>query len=389
VTKDSKQPSPASSTRDDARPSGERQIAAAIEASREEDRLALTAVATAVGLRPARGKRTRPAVVLSAESRSQDMQAADQQAETARALPTLVLKREADLATCIRALDAAHVQSVVVAEGRDLVAAVRAAGELVAPQRGLAALFEGSAAVRHMEVFKQSQRESALDHIRSFCKSVGLRAQSRATVEMVIDELLMNALYNAPVDDQGKPLLAEVTPAERVSMELSWPVTIELAFDGRRLACSVRDEFGSLTRGSILAAIRRCLDDGVRPQDKTSGAGLGLFFVANNVYPPMALALRRSRDGLRYNRKQTDPAPRWHLRPGAGQDGLACRYIAPRGARRAGGEVEQAAVAQMGTRELSQLTQTDGNRGPMVALMLAITALAFFLAIYAAFFAQK
>jgi hypothetical protein len=388
VTKDSKQPSPASSTRDDARPSGERQIAAAIEASREEDRLALTAVATAVGLRPARGKRIRPAVVLSAESRSQDMQAADQQAETARALPTLVLKREADLATCIRALDAAHVQSVVVAEGRDLVAAVRAAGELVAPQRGLAALFEGSAAVRHMEVFKQSQRESALDHIRSFCKSVGLRAQSRATVEMVIDELLMNALYNAPVDDQGKPLLAEVTPAERVSMELRWPVTIELAFDGRRLACSVRDEFGSLTRGSILAAIRRCLDDGVRPQDKTSGAGLGLFFVANNV-SELFFRLWRWRFAEVVTVFDTTESRQTLRHVGIYDQELGKTASLADTSRPGAPRVEQAAVAQMGTRELSQLTQTDGNRGPMVALMLAITALAFFLAIYAAFFAQN
>ena len=248
----------------------------AVHAEGEEARLALRAVATAVGARTSRGGADGEEHFALCDGASVE------DAKRGGASSSLVLLRQAELTDILEQLQKEGVAAVVAADPHDLRSAVRAAGELAVARAGIRSLIDSSASVRQVIVVRQAQRESALEQVRRLTRAMGLRAQFRATVEMVIDELLMNALYNAPVDDAGRHIFADVPPAERVKAELDAPVTIELAYDGRRLHLSVSDTFGSLDREAIMSALRRCSGE-VRPSEKTSGAGLGLYFVLSNV----------------------------------------------------------------------------------------------------------
>ncbi len=91
----------------------------------------------------------------------------------------------------------------------------------------------------------------------------------------------MNALYDAPVDEQGNQIFAEVDPHDRVESMSPRPVSIRYAATEDQFAVAVRDRFGRLAKNTILAYIRKCLHSAQQLDRKTYGAGLGLYLVAN------------------------------------------------------------------------------------------------------------
>lgn len=145
-------------------------------------------------------------------------------------------------------------------------------------------------------------RQKAIDEILAFADKAGVRRQVRAAVAQVCEELLMNALYDAPVGQDGEPLFAEVGTKDRLGQRSPRPVSIRYAAADSRFLVGVRDRFGRLTKDVILRYINKCLlspERGQAPIDqidrKTYGAGLGLYLIANaasqyvvNIAPGMA-----------------------------------------------------------------------------------------------------
>jgi hypothetical protein len=90
----------------------------------------------------------------------------------------------------------------------------------------------------------------------------------------VIDELLMNALHDAP--RESRPVIATDTKQAL----LRW------GCDDQTLAISVSDHFGALRQRDVIDHVRRARDDRGRPNPATTdepGAGLGLYLVLANV----------------------------------------------------------------------------------------------------------
>src|SRR5678815_4703935 len=65
-------------------------------------------------------------------------------------------------------------------------------------------------------------RTAAIDEVLAYAEKVGVRRQVRSAIGQVCEELLMNALYDAPVDEQGNPCLLYTSDAadERSSVDL-------------------------------------------------------------------------------------------------------------------------------------------------------------------------
>jgi hypothetical protein len=124
-------------------------------------------------------------------------------------------------------------------------------------------------------------RGKAIQTILDFAESAKMRRQVRSAIGQVAEELLMNALYDAPVDDDGKPIFAEVDPHDRTTMRTPRPVSIRYAATEDMFAVAVRDRFGRLAKNTILAYIEKCIKSPNQIDRKTYGAGLGLYLVAN------------------------------------------------------------------------------------------------------------
>ena len=124
-------------------------------------------------------------------------------------------------------------------------------------------------------------RSKAIETILQYAEESKMRRQVRSAIGQVCEELLMNALYDAPVDDQGNQVFAEVDPHDRTKTRSPRPVSIRYAATDAGFAVAVRDRFGRLAKNTVLAYIDKCLHSPVQIDRKTYGAGLGLYLVAN------------------------------------------------------------------------------------------------------------
>ncbi len=134
-----------------------------------------------------------------------------------------------------------------------------------------------------------NEKQAAIAAIGEFAQVMGVRRKYREHIDQCIDEMLMNALYDAPVDDEGKPLFADVPVKERVLMRADEKAIVQYGCDGERFAVSVRDAFGTLRKETILYYLDKCLHAPNQPNQvdqidrKPGGAGLGLYLIANSA----------------------------------------------------------------------------------------------------------
>ena len=124
-------------------------------------------------------------------------------------------------------------------------------------------------------------RGKAIQTVLDYAEESRMRRQVRGAIGQVCEELLMNALYDAPVDADGKPVFADVEPHARVTTLSPRPVSIRYAATDDMFAVAVRDRFGRLAKNTILAYIEKCIHSPNQIDRKTYGAGLGLYLVAN------------------------------------------------------------------------------------------------------------
>ena len=138
-------------------------------------------------------------------------------------------------------------------------------------------------------------REKAISEVLEYAEKSGVRNRIRDKIGTVCVELLMNALYDAPVDDKGQRVFEHVEAKDRIEQLTPRPVSIRYAMVDGMFAVSVRDRFGSLDKATILRYIEKCLRSPNQIDRKTYGAGLGIYLIANaatqyvvNIAPGMA-----------------------------------------------------------------------------------------------------
>jgi hypothetical protein len=124
-------------------------------------------------------------------------------------------------------------------------------------------------------------RGRAIQTVLDFAEQSKMRRQVRSAIGQVCEELLMNALYDAPVDAEGKQVFADIDPHDRTKTKSPRPVSIRYAASEDGFAVAVRDRFGRLAKNTILSYIEKCLHSPDQIDRKTYGAGLGLYLVAN------------------------------------------------------------------------------------------------------------
>ncbi|MBL0220839.1 MAG: PEGA domain-containing protein [Myxococcales bacterium] len=139
------------------------------------------------------------------------------------------------------------------------------------------------------------EKSLCIAQISEFAELMGVRRKYRESIEQCVDEMLMNALYDAPVDEQGKQIFSEIPTKTRISLRVEQKVVVQYACDGTQFAVAVRDAFGTLERSTVLRYLHKCLHNEQQIDRKAGGAGLGLYLMTNsstsvyfNVLPGVA-----------------------------------------------------------------------------------------------------
>jgi len=132
-----------------------------------------------------------------------------------------------------------------------------------------------------LDVRSTADRDEAVMRIGEFVAGLGV---PRRIVDMFGElghELLMNAIYDAPVDQAGRAKYAGDRKADVRLLDHERPI-VRLACDGSNLVLQVRDPFGRLERRHVVDGLARGLAGG--EQDRShGGAGLGMMVCHNST----------------------------------------------------------------------------------------------------------
>jgi hypothetical protein len=137
--------------------------------------------------------------------------------------------------------------------------------------------------VNEHEIGSTEDKRVVIGDLEDFLDQIDCYGAIKNAVLLVADELIMNAIFNAPRDDQGEPKYSN-RHREQLKLEPGERVTFRYACDGRNVALSVSDQFGSLDREVIVKYLQRCFTSGpAEMEEKRAGAGLGLYMVFNSI----------------------------------------------------------------------------------------------------------
>ena len=121
------------------------------------------------------------------------------------------------------------------------------------------------------------EKRAALDEVSAYAQHLGVRRKVLSRIVNVSDELLMNAIYDAPEVARKNP--------NAIHRDEIMKAQFTYASDGRYFAVSVVDQYGELQKSMILDNLMRARAERGRPRQaqESTGAGLGIYFVLSSV----------------------------------------------------------------------------------------------------------
>jgi CheY-like chemotaxis protein len=204
------------------------------------------------------------------------------------AVVSLVPKAGATLLAAVAA-DAAPI-AIDGPDEQALGLALRRRVEPSAQPIGPAPYLLGGTDVEERIIGGSVDKDAALQALLADAARFGFSDEKMRRIETVADELVINAVYEAPRDDAGRVLHAHADRRATVVLAAQAQVRLRWGCDGRTFAISVADRFGALDRAVIVAHVGKLLDARAARhthaagagQSKSSGRGLALVFGAGN-----------------------------------------------------------------------------------------------------------
>jgi len=148
---------------------------------------------------------------------------------------------------------------------------------------GLNKYFPWGVTTYSIVVRNYEQKNRAIDVLMHYATLAGVRGQVRERIQTVADELMMNGLYHAPVDEHGNEKFAGRPIKELAQLSEVSPIEVQYGSSGRYFGVSVRDGGGSLTRQRAMQYLLKAKSGTADIEKKVGGAGLGLISVLRSV----------------------------------------------------------------------------------------------------------
>ncbi len=153
------------------------------------------------------------------------------------------------------------------------------------PIFGLQTLLPWGARIVEVPITESDDKPEVFAGIERFMSNIGVRGRMVARLQAIADEMLMNAVYDAPVNrDSGSYRFAGLSRQEKVQLAEPDRPTFSYGSDGRTFGLSISDPFGGLTPETLKRYIAKGLRRGDDQIDsKAGGAGLGLFLLFTHL----------------------------------------------------------------------------------------------------------
>lgn len=122
---------------------------------------------------------------------------------------------------------------------------------------------------------KEHYIQEALDYLKGSSASTSLLAR----LGNILDELMMNILWDAPRDKEGKALYNDLPRSHAIELDDTQAGIVNIAFDKDKVAVSASDPFGALKLEKILSYLTKCFYSEQQIGSEGGGAGLGLYML--------------------------------------------------------------------------------------------------------------
>jgi len=139
--------------------------------------------------------------------------------------------------------------------------------------------------IHSQPVTSSKQRPEVIALVDSYFEKVGVRRANRDRMRVVLEEMLMNAIYDAPADPQGNALYNHLPRTTELALKAEEQGVVRYATDGMLIAVSVQDPFGSLKGNTILRYLEHNYGDAASENadhQNKGGAGRGLHQIVEN-----------------------------------------------------------------------------------------------------------
>ena len=163
----------------------------------------------------------------------------------------------------------------------------------------MARLFESSGAERALplekylskdvktqtiKITKSVQKRPIVESLKNYVLKIGFKSRVAAVIATATDELIMNAVFDAPMDELGKHVHAQTPRSTALELDEKNMVELKIAFDMKTLGISVTDLHGSVDKKKLLSQHLGRSYENKEYEMKTvvAGAGLGLAHVYRN-----------------------------------------------------------------------------------------------------------
>jgi len=144
-----------------------------------------------------------------------------------------------------------------------------------------------------VKLVSSTQKNDAVEAVKAYLLGAKFQARTASMIANAVDELILNAVFDAPVDELGKQIYARTARSTAIKLEGPNEVLLKIAFDGQYVAISVIDQFGSLEKSKFLSHVSKVyVDEQYQLRSTVANAGIGLatvfksggsfFFVSEN-----------------------------------------------------------------------------------------------------------
>ncbi len=148
---------------------------------------------------------------------------------------------------------------------------------------GLQKYFPWGVTLYNMEIGGYEDKVKALDVLNAYAELAGARGPVRDRMALVAEELIINGMYHAPVDENGKPLYRHMSRKEVSKLSFDKKVKVACASNGQHFAVAVRDAYGTLDKDTVVKFLAKGTSKNLEPENRESGAGLGLVTALKNA----------------------------------------------------------------------------------------------------------
>jgi hypothetical protein len=172
---------------------------------------------------------------------------------------------------------------------------------------GIEHLLKPGSKIQVVKLSLSSQKQNAVEAVKAYLLAAKFQGRMSTVIANAVDELLMNAMFDAPVDDIGKPTLSSTARSSIIKLEGKSQVEMHIGFDGQYVAISAIDHFGSLDKNKLLSHISKIYDkEEYKIRTSVAGAGIGLATVFRSGGSFFFVSESRSRTEVTVFFRKTD-----------------------------------------------------------------------------------